>query len=341
MTGAEQSWTRIHCDIDFDRDGKQVSYLQVPHSRNDSAWGVVRIPIMVIKNGDGPGTLLTGGVHGDEYEGPIALAELARTLTVEAVSGRVIIIPSLHYPACVAGARVSPIDGRDLNRSFPGDAAGSFAQMLAHFVRHRLLPLVSTNIDLHSGGRSLDCMPCTMSHLLDDAATLTRTRALASAFGAPLHVMNREVDGAFTFQSTAEQLGVISLSSELGGSGRVSLEGLEIARRGLRRALAHLGNIDAVLAPLQTPTRFMEIAAATDYGFAPVSGIYGPRIPLGATVEPGQVLGEIHSMDDPWQEPIPVLASRSGMLWCQRGQGLISAGDASAVVVAEWMEGQS
>src|SRR5690606_28625699 len=152
--------------------------------------------------------LLTGGTHGDEYEGQIALAELARDLTVKEITGRVIIIPSLHLPACLSGTRVSPIDGRDLNRSFPGDPSGSFSQMLAHFVTSRLLPRVETNIALHSGGRSLDCTPCTMSHLLDDRRVLDQTRALAAAFGAPLHVLNREGDGAFTFHSTAERMGI-------------------------------------------------------------------------------------------------------------------------------------
>jgi N-alpha-acetyl-L-2,4-diaminobutyrate deacetylase len=68
--------TPISTDIDFEKDGKQVSYLKVPHSRNDSAWGSVLIPITVIKNGVGPTVLLVGGVHGGEYEGPVALMKL-------------------------------------------------------------------------------------------------------------------------------------------------------------------------------------------------------------------------------------------------------------------------
>ena len=46
----------------------------------NSAWGNLMIPIAVIRNGDGPTALLTGANHGDEYEGPIALTDLARTL---------------------------------------------------------------------------------------------------------------------------------------------------------------------------------------------------------------------------------------------------------------------
>ena len=63
--------------IALDGMGKSHGFLRLPYSRNDSAWGSVMIPITVIANGEGPTALLTGGNHGDEYEGPIALQQLA------------------------------------------------------------------------------------------------------------------------------------------------------------------------------------------------------------------------------------------------------------------------
>lgn len=330
-------WTRVICDVDFDADGKQVSRLFLPHSHNESAWGAVAIPIVVVKNGTGPTLLLTAGVHGDEYEGQIVLHDLVRRLRPEEIVGRVVIVPSLHMPACQAGTRLSPIDGRDLNRSFPGEASGSFAQMLAHYVANVLLPLADVNIDLHSGGRSLDCVPCTMSHLLDDREALDRTVELARAFGAPYHVMNKEVDGAQTLQTTAERLGVISMSSELGGANRVSLQGLSIARRGVFNAMIHLGIMRGETNHDDEGTRLMVIPSSRDYGFAPASGIYCPRVPLGSEVAAGDVAGAIYSIEDPMREPVPVRASRSGLLWCQRGQGRIAVGDSAAVIVSDWV----
>ena len=50
--------------------GRQAGYLRAPLSRNTSGWGTVEIPIVSVKNGSGPTILFTGGVHGDEYEGP-------------------------------------------------------------------------------------------------------------------------------------------------------------------------------------------------------------------------------------------------------------------------------
>ena len=121
--------------VDFDRDGVQHGFLRLPYSRDDSAWGSVMIPIAVIRNGAGPAALLTGGNHGDEYEGPIALFDLARTLKAEEVRGAVIIVPAMNHPALVAGTRTSPIDRGNLNRSFPGRPDGTITDPQAESSR--------------------------------------------------------------------------------------------------------------------------------------------------------------------------------------------------------------
>ena len=47
----------IFTDIDYDRDGKQVSFLHLPQSPHTYAWGTIPIPVAVIKNGTGPTVL--------------------------------------------------------------------------------------------------------------------------------------------------------------------------------------------------------------------------------------------------------------------------------------------
>ena len=109
----------ITATIDLEAPGAQHGFLRLPYSRDDSAWGSVMIPIAVIRGAPGPTALLTGGNHGDEYEGPIALFDLARTLDPAVVTGAVIILPALNTPAFRAATRTSPIDRGNLNRSFP------------------------------------------------------------------------------------------------------------------------------------------------------------------------------------------------------------------------------
>ena len=173
----------VSTDVDFEKNGKHFSYLRVPYSRNTSAWGAVTIPIVVVKNGNGPTVLFVGGNHGGEYEGPVTLLKLIRSLEAGQIQGRVIIMPALNLPAVQAGERVSPIDGLDMNRSFPGKYNGTTTQVIAHYVHEAILPLCDAVVDLHSGGYSLDLLPYNSMHYLPDEDLRQRRagRAVAMA----------------------------------------------------------------------------------------------------------------------------------------------------------------
>ena len=284
--------------------------------------------------------LLTGGVHGDEYKGQIALHELARTLDPAAVQGRVIIIPALHFPAAQAGTRLSPIDNRDINRSFPGDADGSFALMLAHYVSAVLLPLCDAVSDLHSGGRSLDCLPCTMSHILDDVAFTRRTIELACAFGAPYHVVSNEVDGAATFQSTAERLGILSMSSELGGGNRVQLPD----SRSPSAACATSSSISASSTVSPTMAACNQTRSPSGrpwicYGFSPCTST-STSVPRARRPRRGGPAGGGHLCDRGSRRGRRQSCTTNAPACCGRraAKGACSRGDSAAVVVTNRIE---
>ena len=171
--------------IDLAAEGVQHGFLRLPYSRDDSAWGSVMIPLTVVKNGKGATALLTGANHGDEYEGPLALQELALTLDPAAIAGRVIIVPFMNYPAFRAGLRNSPIDRGNLNRSFPGRPDGTVTEKIADYFTRTLLPEADIVLDIHSGGRTLDFVPFASIHHLPDAALEGRAHAAMMAFSAP------------------------------------------------------------------------------------------------------------------------------------------------------------
>ena len=156
--------------IDLDAPGAQHGFLRLPYSRDDSAWGSVMIPIAVIRGVPGPTALLTGGNHGDEYEGPVALFDLARTLDPADLTGAVIIMPALNTPAFRAATRTSPIDRGNLNRSFPGSPTGTVTQKIADYVTRGLLPRADVVLDFHSGGKTLEFLPLAACHILPDKA---------------------------------------------------------------------------------------------------------------------------------------------------------------------------
>ena len=182
MSNPTKIWTRV----DYDKDGKQNGWLQLPHSVTRSAYGNISIPISVIKNGSGPTALLMAGNHGDEYEGQIALCKLIRDLQPGEVSGRIIVLPAANLPAAMAGARVSPIDEGNLNRAFPGDPDGTPTFAIAHYINAVLYPMADFHHDLHSGGSSLQYLPFASMRVGADPELNRRTHDALKAFGAPI-----------------------------------------------------------------------------------------------------------------------------------------------------------
>jgi predicted deacylase len=334
--------SRIRCDIDFDRPGRQAGYLRAPQSRNTSGWGVVEIPIYVFKNGSGPTLLLTGGVHGDEYEGQITISRLAQSLKLEELSGRLILIPAVNLPAALNATRLSPIDGRDLNRCFPGNPAGTFSEMLAHFVDSKVLPHVDAAIDLHTAGHSAECTPSTNMHYVDDAALRERTMAAASAFGAPFNVVFWGVDEGATLTSSIERRGILCLGTEIGGWGRVSVEGVRLGERGVRNMLKHLGMLAGEPETVQrdgTPsTRHMMVRDPAAYTFAPANAIFEPRHVAGDAVRAGQSAGFLHFIEDVDHAQQELFYGTSGVLWMASGPGRVQRGDCVAVVMQDYAE---
>src|SRR6185437_5134488 len=153
------SKSRIVAEVDFSKNGRQQGFLRLFHSVHSSAYGFIPIPIVVLKNGDGPTALLVSGTHGDEYEGQVALSNLVKSLDPARIHGRVIILPAANYPAAMAGLRTSPIDQGNLNRLFPGDANGTITQQIAYYIEEELIPMADIVCDLHSGGSSLMYVP--------------------------------------------------------------------------------------------------------------------------------------------------------------------------------------
>ncbi|MGQ0664073.1 MAG: succinylglutamate desuccinylase/aspartoacylase family protein [Pseudomonadota bacterium] len=325
----------IFTDIVYNKNGRQISFLNLPFSPHTDAWGVIPIPIAVIKNGTGPSVLLMGGNHGDEYEGPIVLGRLVRGLDPQRVRGRLIVLPAANLPAVVAGRRVSAADGKNMNRTFPGDPRGTPTDQISHYIDSVLFAMCDAFMDLHSGGTSLDIVPSAMMQRPDDPVLRRKTLEAVLAFGAPLTVVMDTLGEPRTSAAAALKRGLIVVGSELGSAGAVSLEGLRICETGVYNVLEHLG----VLAPPRgkkegsPATRLMRILDGESYVYAPANGIYEPFHKLLTEVRKGEAAGCINFLDDPGREPERAYYQRSGLLFCRRAPGLAVRGNCVAVVL--------
>ena len=321
--------------VDFGAEGVQHGVLRLPYSSNEAAWSAILIPVAVIANGTGPTAVLFGGNHGDEYEGPIALYDLARTLDPATISGRVIIVPALNWPAFAAGARVSPIDQGNLNRMFPGDPRGTTTAKIADYVTHHLLPHADIVLDFHSGGKTLDFLPYAASHHLPDAEQHRRCIEAVTAFGAPWSMVMRELDAVGMLDTTAESLGKVFVTTELGGAGTARAETVAIAKRGVRNLLRHAGILKD--RPVeQTATRWLDMPDdAPCFHLAECDGVLEPCVDLGAVVQKGDRLARIHPLGRTGQASAECVAAMDGILATRHVPGLIRAGNCLAVIAVE------
>lgn len=324
----------IESDVDYARPGKQLGALAVPQSNNTAGWATEYIPIAVVSGSPGPTALIFGGNHGDEYEGPVALMKLARTLEPDQLRGRVIIVPMLNRPATAAGTRLSPLDGKNMNRAFPGRPDDTITGMIAHYVSSVLLPLADMVIDIHSGGRSAHFLPSVNMHRVPDDAQMARMIDAAMAWGAPYVFIYRDVGGVGLLPGLAESLGKVTLGTEMGSASQFGADYLAITESGVWNVLRHAGIlIDRPPDIPPTPAQVVAADQRDDYIMAPVSGIFEPFYEMGAELEAGQPVGQVHLVEQPFAAPVPVLARTSGMLISRRAFPLTRQGDCVATLV--------
>jgi len=319
--------SRLSADIDLMAEGKATGFVRVPHSVHRSAYGWIPIPIVRIKNGDGPDVLMQAGNHGDEWEGQIGLGNLIRSLQPKDIKGRLVILPSANFPAAMAGQRTSPIDDGNLNRTFPGNADGTITEQIAHFIEHVLLPTFDYSFDFHSGGSSLTYVPSALAARQGDRERMQKVVGMLKAFGAPVSYLAAiPQGGGRTFTSASYRQGVISMGTELGGGGLVTPHSLKVAQDGMRRVLAHIGLLQGPV-PAPTPTRLTEIGGDDYYVYAPDGGLFEPLVELGDEVTAGQPAARIHFHHTPWREPETVPFKRAGLVLCKRVPARCERGD--------------
>jgi N-alpha-acetyl-L-2,4-diaminobutyrate deacetylase len=320
----------ISATVDFEKNGVQHGFLRLPHSRDDSAWGSIMIPICVAKGGKGPTALLTGANHGEEYEGPVALMELAQTIAAAELTGRVIIIPAMNYPAFRAASRTSPIDKGNLNRSFPGEPNGTVTEKIADYFQRTLLPMADVVVDIHAGGKTLDFIPFACVHRLPDKNQEARCVAAMEAFSAPYSMMLLEIDSVGMYDTAAEDMGKVFLSTELGGGGSSSACSNIIAKRGIQNVLIHSGILQGEIE--RSASIMLDMPSSDCFTFSEHEGLFEICVDLGVNVAKGSIIARVWPAERTGAAPALYHAKMDGIVTARHFPGLIKLGDCMMVL---------
>ncbi|WP_271611700.1 succinylglutamate desuccinylase/aspartoacylase family protein [Bradyrhizobium sp. CCBAU 21362] len=317
--------------IDFEREGKSHGYIGIQHSTTRSCYYWVPLPITCIKNSSGPTVLLISGIHGDEYEGQIALSKLAANLQPVDITGRVLILPMANFPAAKTGARTSPIDDGDLNRLFPGEANGSVSQQIAAYMEHALMAISDFVIDLHAGGSSIMHVAAAIVVAEEDAVRFQQQMALAQAFGAPYTIVyasrSQPHFGKIALTASARQ-GAIAIGAELGGAGSVTSNSLSLTELGLIRVLHKIGVLAGISnAPPPMRTQVLSSDRPDTMIWAMEAGLFEPAVTVGSSVRRGDVAGRIHVVDSPGYPSTEYRFDEDGVVTVARFMTQVQRGD--------------
>ena len=244
---------------------------------------------------DGPRLTVLAGVHGCEYAPMAAVRRWTRALAGRELRGSIRAVPVLNLPAFRARTPfLVPDDGKNLNRCFPGNPAGTVADRLAHAAFTQLIMGSDALIDVHAGDMVEALEPFA---LYDTGPAEARALELATAYGLGYVIRqepgpDRAVGG--TTSTAAAQIGIPAIIAEAGGCGLVEAAAVDTHVRGLDNVLAVLGMTDGpAAAPAAAPVRlgrFLWLRSVSE-------GWWEPAVRPGEQVAEGQALGTVSTLD--------------------------------------------
>jgi predicted deacylase len=232
-------------------------------------------------------------VHGTEYTSIAAVREWARSLDPAQVRGRITAVPLVNPTAFAARSPfVVPEDGKNLNRSFPGSAHGTYTDVLAHSIFEELIAPADALIDLHGG----DMVEALEPFAIYEASPVEKAAdALAVAFGLPYVVREEPKPGGLggMTSSAAATAGIPAIIAEAGGCGQLENDAVQQLADGVRNALRQLGMLPGPPAPPPMPQRRV---GRFDWLTSRDAGWWAPAVRAGEQVAPGALLGRVHDL---------------------------------------------
>lgn len=280
----------------------------------------------------GPNLLITGGVHGDEYEPMSACRRLAREVDRSTLGGRVTLIPCVNEPAFVRGTRTAD-DGLDLARVCPGRPDGTITERIAHVLSEQIRA-ADYYIDLHTGGVAYRLSPLAGYTLHPDAEVLAVQRRMARAFNLPIvWGTSPMLDGRSL--SVARDARVPAIYAEYEGGAQCNPTGVDAYVEGCLNVLSELGMLDRsrpsshllhVVEDERPNAGFLQLGHPS-----PFEGQFAAQVELDQPVRRGNPLGTVTNILGDRTETVTAVAD--GIVIMLRALPRVLAGDGLAMIL--------
>lgn len=283
----------------------------------------------------GPRLLISGGVHGDEFEPIAAIRRLIQRFEDQPPEkGSVQFVPVVNEEAYWRGHRTAEEDNLDLARTCPGDSDGSITEQNARAISD-LIEQADYYIDLHTGGTELAVWPLTGYHLTHDPEILETQRRMAHAFNLPfIWGTSPKHDGRTL--SVAREAGIPAIYAEYFGTATMNREGVEAYVKGCLNVMGEIGLIER-----EQPESKVEHVVEDDRpnsghmqicNPSPISGFFEPAVQIGDLVEQYQILGTVFELFGNGKHDIH--AEEKGMVLVLRTFPRVKKGETLGVVAA-------
>lgn len=289
----------------------------------------------------GPHVLVTGGVHGDEFEPMAAVRRLiARFREAPPLRGSVTLVPVVNEPAFRRGNRVGE-DDLDLARTCPGRVDGSPTERIA-LELSQLIRTADYYIELHTGGTRLKVFPLVGYMLHPVAAVLEQQRRMARAFGLPV-IWGTDPNLEGRSLSVARDAKVPAIYAEYLGGGGCDPAGVDAYVAGCLRVLADVGAIaNAPAASGASPLIIEDARPGSGHMQvnhpSPCEGFFATAVTLGQTIFEGDPIGTVTDLLG--QQVESIRAAYSGTVIVLHTFARVEAGTSVAVILPTDLAGE-
>ncbi len=307
------------------RGEKARLWLDIAGRADDGQW---RLPFLSVTGAtDGPTLLVLAGVHGDEYEGMVAIPRLFAGIQPADLRGALLMIPVCNVPAYKSAQRSSPVDGLNLARVFPGQPDGSITQQIAYWICEKLLRQADFMIDLHTGGIAYE-LPLLVGYVHDAGAYGQASLGAARAFGAPVLWGHPPPLPPGRSLSAAYDHGVPCVYTEAPGGSGSDPHVADCFLTGLFNVMKRLGMLTGEQSRQPLTHHLLGHGDLDSVIETPAAGLFQREVGLLDEVEAGQRLGTIQ--DESGSILAEITAEQAGFVIMLRGLPRVKAGDGIA-----------
>ena len=250
------------------------------------------IPIFLINGAkEGPTLVVTAGIHGGEYPCLEAAARLGRTIDPGDLAGQMVIVPSCNPIAFkTRSIYITPIDGLNLNRQFPGDPNGTYTRALADWLFTNIITIGDYYIDMHGGDMIEALVPFVSYNITGNDEVDGNAKKMAMAYGIRAVLEKKDVGGlAGTTYAAAARAGIPALLTEAGGQGVWNEDEVWILESGVRRVMTHFGMYEGIKDAGEKP----QVLGGWEWLSSEHDGLFYSNVNIGDIVKKGQSLGHV------------------------------------------------